>query len=1492
MFNSNVSNLGGLTVTIREASGANPGDIVSTLSGPSSIAVGENTFDADETVVLKPNTTYFINLATPAAAFSLQRTESDDEQALPGWAMGNTSRLQTLGTWNSNQQSLMFNLKGEEYTPPPDGSLVSNVNETATAQIGLVAGNAYSTSFTTGADPDGYSVESVSVSFHSVPSDPLDITATIRQGGQTNPGTILHTLKSPTSLTVGENSFRPTSDIVLDPGTEYFLTLESSTGTGTPATFNTTTSDGQQGEPGWAVGNNGQRFNGTTWVTASPSTIFTIKGYKRTDFTTLNNRALVTNLFRSSDVDRDINTNDRIATAFTTGAGEFGYNLEAIRLRWSQFPAGSDANNVTVTLHQEQVVVGVSYPGTLIHTFQNPAEFKNGPGFRTFRANGSLRLQKETTYHVVIRSSADNSGHVDATNSDAQTGDTGWTIADRGHFYDSPDWNQQNWSVKMAVHGSARTGNSLAELSESALNLTEGVTGTYTVHLAEEPPGNASVAITEEDGLLTFSPATINFNTVNWDDPRTVNVTPKHDDDGDNNSTTLVHTVTGYTDNGEPADLPVNITDDDELGFTFSPPSLNFQEGQSASYTVRLNTKPRFNTQVDVGWAAAGLNPTLDQRSITFTPDNWNIPQRINITTEPDSDATPNTTPIIHTAGGNYRNRSAALPVTVTEAASAGITITPATPSVTQGEETTFTVRLNAVPQDVGGVTITLTPRNSRLSVDPARFQISREDWKEPQTITLTASRNADPDGTNNSLRVSFASLDTNYRNLSVDDIEIDVGRAPRVTVFDTIMTVGETTVESSKDPRPLFGYRFGHANRPQLGSITNDKFSVAWQEHELLHLGRTDIEILSDPLIVDKLLYIEFNRRLPEGAILELDGEEFPTSQGQPSSDVSNRYRWKQDTPTWTDGQQVLVRILVPRFNVPVEVHASFGAPVYHAGENGQDAEIEVVLDKDPERTVNIGITQVSAGGASASEWEISDSNVAFAPGETSKTVTVTALPDDTYEEASTERVEVSFSANMPTGVRPGDQATTQVHLIDEAAYIWLEPEAVWVGEGDGLAHFTAVIQTLPHMRPGEGFDAGFQAQAVPAAEPGRTRAIFDQDYEQRFALVGGGTWTWNETCQCSEIRSQHSMPILDDDTTEPIEQFLIEVFEDNPAVITDHDRGPQGIYVNIVDNDGEGPVLSLHATDQEVQEGEPVELTIRMTQAFKETKTVHFRISAGRDKVFLTHDPFSWPVSAGVRQETIRIPTRNNAVREPDVDVTISIHDPNPRKPLSYDVGDMGSVTIRVTDNDPELHVPSEPRNLSATTGNRSMTLQWDTPTDEGRSPITGYQYRRVGTDKEEEDWTSIGNVTSHRLTGLNNDELHIYAVRAVNAQGPGPTPSGPATGTPTGSTTPLRPPAAAGSRLRRPGHPPVEPAHARRRLRRQPLRVPERCRTLDLHRKHRHVSPCHRTHQRPGVRLPHQGGQPSQQTRDRNPHHRRHSRGGSGTPDRGGRRGPGSP
>ena len=112
-------------------------------------------------------------------------------------------------------------------------------------------------------------------------------------------------------------------------------------------------------------------------------------------------------------------------------------------------------------------------------------------------------------------------------------------------------------------------------LSETALTVEEGGSGTYTVKLATQPSDAVTVTVGGTTGSdLSVDKGTLTFSTSDWSSEQTVTVSAEQDDDSANDSATLTHTAAGGGYGSVSKDLEVTVTDDDAPGLVLSETGL------------------------------------------------------------------------------------------------------------------------------------------------------------------------------------------------------------------------------------------------------------------------------------------------------------------------------------------------------------------------------------------------------------------------------------------------------------------------------------------------------------------------------------------------------------------------------------------------------------------------------------------------------------------------------------------------------------------------------------------------------------------------------------------------------------------------------------------------------------------------------------------------------------------------------------------------------
>ena len=168
-------------------------------------------------------------------------------------------------------------------------------------------------------------------------------------------------------------------------------------------------------------------------------------------------------------------------------------------------------------------------------------------------------------------------------------------------------------------------------------------------------------------------------------------------------------------------------------------------------------------------------------------------------------------------------------------------------------------------------------------------------------------------------------------------------------------------------------------------------------------------------------------------------------------------------------------------------------------------------------------------------------------------------------------------------------------------------------------------------------------------------------------------------------------------------------------------------------------------------------------------------------------TTTPISVTIPAGGAGTRYRHATVANGVDNPDYKVIAQIqtHD-------GYQISEgLGRAEYMILDDEDPPGAPE----LTANPQRRQVTLSWEPPADSGQqngqsTPITGYEVRWAssGNDINSATWAQVsGGATARKyiVSGLTNDALHAFQVRAVNAAGvsvPGPIETTPVNAAPT--------------------------------------------------------------------------------------------------------------
>ncbi|MDM8528045.1 FG-GAP-like repeat-containing protein [Anaerolineales bacterium HSG24] len=315
----------------------------------------------------------------------------------------------------------------------------------------------------------------------------------------------------------------------------------------------------------------------------------------------------------------------------------------------------------------------------------------------------------------------------------------------------------------------------------------DGTTATFTIKLNTEPTAEVTIPLSSSDsGEGSVSPMSVAFSPNNWNIAQTVTVTGVDDMVTDGDQTYTIKTGSSSStdsnyNNLDPADVTVINMDNDTSGITVSEISGDTgEDGTSATFTIKLNTKPTAEVTIPLSSSDSGEG-TVSPMSVTFSPNNWSIAQTVTVIGVDDNLTDGNQTYTIQTGNSSSTDSSyndldsADVTVINVDNDSPGITVSKISGDTGEdGTTATFTIKLNTEP--TAEVTISLSSSDSgEGTVSPMSVTFSPNNWSIAQTVTVTGVDDNLVDG-NQTYTIQTgksSSTDSNYNNLDPADLSL-----------------------------------------------------------------------------------------------------------------------------------------------------------------------------------------------------------------------------------------------------------------------------------------------------------------------------------------------------------------------------------------------------------------------------------------------------------------------------------------------------------------------------------------------------------------------------------------------------------------------------------------------------------------------------------------------------------------------------------------------
>lgn len=196
----------------------------------------------------------------------------------------------------------------------------------------------------------------------------------------------------------------------------------------------------------------------------------------------------------------------------------------------------------------------------------------------------------------------------------------------------------QTTQIVLGVQDTSNGSVSITETNSRTLVIEGGATDTYTLRLNRRPTGNVTI-VAAPDAQSSVAPATLIFTTDNFNTAQTVTLTAVDDDIQEpRHFTRITHNALSpdLSFNGTVGVLTATVLDNDTpAGVTIIESDGNTVVGEGGvganetdTYTIALNRLPRANV---ILVTAPDAQTLTDPTFLTFTPENFDTPQRVTV---------------------------------------------------------------------------------------------------------------------------------------------------------------------------------------------------------------------------------------------------------------------------------------------------------------------------------------------------------------------------------------------------------------------------------------------------------------------------------------------------------------------------------------------------------------------------------------------------------------------------------------------------------------------------------------------------------------------------------------------------------------------------------------------------------------------------------------------------------------------------------------------
>ena len=630
-------------------------------------------------------------------------------------------------------------------------------------------------------------------------------------------------------------------------------------------------------------------------------------------------------------------------------------------------------------------------------------------------------------------------------------GDTAFTIVTGAAESDDPNYDSKPVDDVAALNVDDDTAGILVTPPSGLETSESGHTDTFEIELASQPIANVTIVLVssnENEGKA--SPASVTFTPDNWNTRQTVTVTGQDDavQDGDADYSIVLQPATssdpGY-DGLDGADvLAVNLDNDIPEFYVLPRTGLETTEGGgTASFEVSLRMQPTADVTVSLSSSntAEGL---ASETSLTFTSENWAIPQEVVVTGQDESvdDDDVSYTIILDPAVSvdpNYNNLDPNdVSLTNIDDDTAGISVLPTAELETTESGGTATFEIILTSEPTANVTIGLASDDiTEGSLSSTSVLFDSSNWDTPQTITITGLDDAIDDGNvgYSIVTAPASSDDAKYSGMNADDVSV-------VNVNDDTAGINVT---------PNSGLETTEA-----GGTATFQIVLASEPTGAVTIGLASDNSNEGTVSTTSVLFDSSNWNTAQ--TVTVTGQDDAIDDGNVSYSIVTEAAESSDAKY--DGMSVEDVSVVNLDNDAAGVIVSPTGEL-ETTEAGDTDTFEIVLNSQPTANVTVELMSSNAG-----EGTVSTESLLFTPSNwsVSQTVTITGQDDAVDDDDVDYTIITAATSNDPKydGVNVADVSVT--NRDDDTAGINVSPTSeLETTEAGGTATFQIVLTSQP---------------------------------------------------------------------------------------------------------------------------------------------------------------------------------------------------------------------------------------------------------------------------------------------------------------------------------------------------------------------------------------------------------------------------------------------